>query len=166
MITYLAPDYGYTDHDAHAITKIFLGGSIEMGAAVKWQDALTEFLSSYEDDVIVLNPRRDDWDASWIQDPTPGTQFHDQVTWELDAQEDSDIHVYYFDPKTKSPITLFELGTFGIISPETTIVCCPPDFYRYGNVKIFCDRHDIKLVHIYEELEEVLAYWLEQIEEE
>ena len=42
---------------------LFLAGSIEMGAAVNWQDRLTTDLTPSP--VRILNPRRDDWDSSW-----------------------------------------------------------------------------------------------------
>lgn len=86
---------------------VFLGGSIEMGAAEPWQDQLVERLQHLK--VRFFNPRRDDWDASWTQsinDP----QFTQQVNWELDTLEYCDLIVFYFDPATKSPITLMELG--------------------------------------------------------
>lgn len=130
---------------------VFLGGSIEMGAAENWQDRIA---TAVEDlDVTLLNPRRDDWDSSWVQDPTPGTQFHDQVAWELDGQTTADIIVYYFDPNTKSPITLLELGLFG---DHHVIVCCPQTFWRYGNVAIVCQWVGATLVHTFDELVEEL----------
>lgn len=127
---------------------IFLGGSIDMGAAENWQDRITKDLSAYEN-LVILNPRRDDWDSSWVQDPTPGTQFHEQVSWELDRQEEADINVYYFAADSKSPITLLELGLF---AAENVIVCCPKEFYRYGNVKMVCDRLDVTFVESYKDL--------------
>jgi hypothetical protein len=66
------------EHKVDDRLTIFLGGSIDMGAAELWQDRLVR-------DLVILNPRRDDWDSSWVQDPTPGTQFYKQVAWELDA---------------------------------------------------------------------------------
>lgn len=127
---------------------IFLGGSIDMGAAENWQDRLTKDLSDYKD-VVILNPRRDDWDSSWKQDPTPGTQFYEQVAWELGQQENADVLVYYFAVDSKSPITLLELGLFGA---DNVIVCCPKEFYRYGNVKMVCDRYEITMVETYEDM--------------
>lgn len=127
---------------------IFLGGSIDMGAAENWQERLTKDLSSYEE-IVILNPRRDDWDSSWVQDPTPGTQFYEQVDWELDCQEQADIIVYYFSADSKAPITLLELGLF---NGDNVVVCCPKEFYRYGNVKMVCDRYDITIVETYNEL--------------
>ena len=134
----------------HSDYLVFLGGSIEMGVAENWQDRLIHALGGFPDSVILLNPRRDDWDSSWIQDPTPGTQFHSQVTWELRAQEAASVNVYYFDPNTTSPITLMELGAFG--ESIHTIVCCSPSYYRYGNVAVFCARYNIPLVRSFDEL--------------
>lgn len=132
--------------------RIFLGGSIEMGVAEQWQERLVTALGGYPDSIVLANPRRDDWDSSWEQDPTPGTKFYEQVTWELDNQETCDLAVYYFDAATKSPITLMELGAFGLQDTDATIVCCPPDFWRYGNVAVFCKRYGILLVHSFDEL--------------
>ena len=134
---------------------VFLGGSIDMGAAENWQDRLSKDLADYSDDLILVNPRRDDWDSSWIQDPTPGTQFYEQVDWELEQQEDASMIVYYFAADSKAPITLLELGIFGRglgPGPFNVIVCCPKEFYRYGNVKMVCDRYTIKMVESYDDL--------------
>lgn len=37
-------------------------------------------------------------------------QFRQQVEWELNALSVADLIVFYFDPATRSPITLLELG--------------------------------------------------------
>jgi len=128
---------------------IFLAGSIEMGKAVDWQTQLVEQLAPFSD-VTLFNPRRDDWDSSWkqsIDDP----QFLEQVEWELDHIENSDLVVFYFDPATKSPISLLELGIV-CASKKDAIVCCPPDFYRKGNVDITCSKHFVDVVETLEEL--------------
>jgi hypothetical protein len=137
---------------AHKDYTIFLGGSIEMGRAEPWQDKLVTALGGFPDSVVMMNPRRADWDSSLAQDPTPGTQFHEQVTWELEQQELADIIIYYFDPATQSPITLMELGAYGYSYSQHVIVCCPPSYYRYGNVAVFCARYGITLVHTFTEL--------------
>jgi hypothetical protein len=131
----------------HRLT-LFLGGSIDMGAAELWQDKLTDDLADY-DDLVILNPRRDDWDFSWAQDPTPGTQFYEQVDWELRWQDEADLIVYYFAADSKAPITLLEMGLF---SGDHVLVCCPPSFYRYGNVKMVCRRYGIDMVESYDEM--------------
>ena len=101
---------------------VFTAGSIEMGKAEPWQDKLAKEFT--KENVIFFNPRREDWDSSWTQDPTPGTKFHEQVTWELDYIEKSDLVIFYFDPKTQSPISLLELGLCLSFS-KPVIVCCP-----------------------------------------
>lgn len=137
---------------------IFLGGSIDMGAAENWQERLTKDLSGYKD-LVLLNPRRDDWDSSWIQDPTPGTKFYEQVEWELECQEQADVNIYYFTADSKAPITLLELGLF---NDDNVVVCCPKEFYRYGNVKMVCDRYSITMVESYDELIKLLREALDE----
>lgn len=126
------------------LKKIFFGGSIEMNKAEDWQNKLFDDIKDI--DCIVLNPRRDDWDSSWKQDPTPGTKFHGQVTWELDAQRDSDIIVYYFAGKTMSPITLLELG---LHINKNIIVYVDDAYERAGNVIITCKYHNVYCTNNY-----------------
>jgi hypothetical protein len=121
--------------------RLFLAGSIEMGAAEDWQTRLTGKLLESGIGCDILNPRRDDWDSSWrqsIDDP----QFSEQVRWELNAMERSDVICFYFSPGTQSPITLLELGLWARDCGHTTkIVCCPDGFWRKGNVDVVCDRY-------------------------
>ena len=139
------------------ITKVFLAGSIEMGKAEKWQDRLVERVADL--DVVLFNPRRDDWDSSWKQDPTPGTQFHEQVNWELEHIHKSDLVVFYFDPNTQSPITLLELG-YVIGSGKQAIVCCPDGYFRKGNVVISSELTKTSVLNSFEELSAQLRKWI------
>ena len=121
-------------------TSVFLAGSIEMGKAEDWQTTFTKSLG--DADILVLNPRRDDWDSSWkqtIDDP----QFNEQVTWELTSLEKADHIVMYFDPETQAPISLLELGLFA--SSGKMMVCCPEGFWRKGNVDIVCKRYHVPM---------------------
>ena len=129
--------------------KIFLAGSIEMGKAIDWQKDIEDYLS--KTDVCILNPRRDNWDSSWKQEIS-NPQFVGQVEWELDGQDKADLIVMYFDPATKSPITLLELGLFK--DSKRLMVCCPVGFWRKGNVDIVCRRYGIKQVDTLNELKE------------
>ena len=129
---------------------IFLAGSIDMGSAENWQDRMERDLSDLEN-IVVYNPRRDDWDSSWVQDPTEGTQFHEQVAWELDHIEDANLVIVYFADGSKSPITLLELGIISRMDKYVAIYCTP-NFYRYGNVKMVADRYDIPVFEDYESL--------------
>lgn len=129
---------------------IFLAGSIDMGSAENWQERMENDLSDFEN-LIVFNPRRDVWNAALPQDPTPGTEFHEQVTWELDHIESANLVVVYFSDGSASPITLLELGMLARMDKEV-IIYCTPKFHRYGNVKIVADRHDIRVCQSYDEL--------------
>lgn len=136
---------------------IFLAGSIEMGNAEEWQSSIEAKLEAAIDllgyrpkswnpmnppymDFVLLNPRRDDWDSSWQQkyeDP----HFYQQVEWELTALKEADHIIMYFDPGTKSPISLLELGLYAASSKM--VVVCPEGFYRKGNVDIVCDQYNV-----------------------
>lgn len=132
---------------------IFLAGSIEMGAAENWQQKLYESLGS---DWTIINPRRDDWDSSWTQE-FENPQFFQQVVWELTSLEQADLIVMYFDPATKAPISLFEMGLF-LRSGKMKVVC-PPGFWRKGNVEVACFMYDVPL---YDSLEDLLKEMIEQ----
>lgn len=132
----------------HSTTPLlFLAGSIEQGTAQKWQQATIDFLK--DTNVIILDPRRDDWDAS-VEDDTEAMQ--EQVTWELQGLEEADIVLIHFDPQTKSPISLLELGLLLAGDSHTElIVSCAPDFYRYKNVRITCERYEVTVYNTIEE---------------
>jgi hypothetical protein len=132
-------------------TKIFLGGSIEMGKAVNWQKELIERLR--DEPITFINPRRDDWDSSWVQEIT-NPQFREQVEWELSGLEESDIIIMVFDPKTMSPISLLELGLQS--KSNKMVVMCPEGFWRKGNVDIVCEKYNIKQVKNIDELVEYI----------
>jgi len=127
--------------------KLFLAGSIELGAAEDWQQKVEGLLNNT--DWVIFNPRRDNWDNSWVQSIN-NPQFREQVEWELKAQEEADKIIMYFDPSTKSPISLLELGLFGRERGKM-IVVCPDGFWRKGNVDIVCERYKIKQVGTLEE---------------
>lgn len=121
---------------------VFLAGTIEMGNSLNWQAAIIEELKTSAS--IIYNPRRDDWDSSWKQD-LEDPQFNNQVNWELQMLEEADVVVMYFDPTSKSPISLLELGLLAAKKPSQCFVCCPEGFWRKGNVDIVCDKYGIKM---------------------
>ena len=119
----------------------FLAGSIEQGTADDWQTTLTAALADL--DVVVLNPRRDEWDASWRQS-IDEPRFRGQVEWELDGLERADVIAMWFAPATRAPITLLELGLHA--RGGKVVVGCPDGFWRRGNVEIVCARFGIPLL--------------------
>jgi hypothetical protein len=119
---------------------LFLAGSIDMGAADDWQAELASALA--DRDLVILNPRRDDWDPSWRQS-IDEPQFRGQVEWELDALDRADVIAMWFAPGTKAPITLLELGLHA--RGGKLVVGCPDGYWRKGNVEVVCARHAIPL---------------------
>ena len=124
---------------------VFLAGSIEMGSCGDWQFKVSTSLMMQS--VTIYNPRRDNWDSSWEQDIN-NPNFYEQVNWELDMLDNADIIFMYFDPDTKSPISLLELGLYADkcgsdVWHKEMIVCCPKGFWRKGNVDIVCQRYGI-----------------------
>jgi nucleoside 2-deoxyribosyltransferase len=147
--------------DAYWNIKIFLAGSIEMGKAEPWQDVLIKQLEAlpmeHNHDIVVFNPRRAEWDASWEQDIS-NPKFTEQVDWELDNLDRSDIIVFYFDPNTMSPITLMELG-YVINLDKNLVVCCPKGFWRRGNVQVLCERYNIPVLDSFDDIVEVVKFF-------
>jgi hypothetical protein len=130
---------------------VFLAGSIEMGVAEKWQEKVIAALS--DKPIRFLNPRRTDWDSSWSQD-IHNEQFVEQVTWELNSLEMAQIVIMYFDPNTKSPISLLELGLHA--KEQKLVVLCPDGFWRKGNVDVVCEFYGINQVDTFDELIEFI----------
>lgn len=142
MITVIKPPFSITKINSRNRVRIFLAGSIEMGKAIDWQTDFLDELKAYNlyQDIVVMNPRRDDWNDSWVHE-FENPQFYQQVNWELNALDKADIIVMYFSPGTKSPISLLELGLYA--SSKKLLVCCPEGFWRKGNVDIVCEKYSI-----------------------
>jgi hypothetical protein len=116
---------------------LFLAGSTDVE---NWQDRAGEALK--ESGWVVLNPRREDWDDTWVESKEDA-RFRKQVEWELAAQEmERTTILMYFDPLSKSPISLLELGLFA--RTGRMIVVCPEGFWKKGNVDIICDRYGVR----------------------
>lgn len=114
---------------------IFLGGTIELGKARDWQSELIQWFNTRDcaDHILLINPRRAEWNADWpINDPE-FPQLKEQINWELAHQDEADLVVYFLADKTMSPITLLEIGTF---SDKKPIICAEPDYLRRANVRL------------------------------
>jgi hypothetical protein len=135
MIVFKPPAPVVTD-----LRSIFLAGSIEMGSADDWQSRLITALDGR--DIAILNPRRDEWDASWRQS-IDEPKFREQVEWELDNLDRADVIAMWFARDTKAPITLLELGLHA--AGGKLIVGCPDGFWRKGNVEVVCERYGVPL---------------------
>jgi hypothetical protein len=122
--------------------RIFLAGSIEMGTADNWQEKFIKNLDSeiskeHSEEICIFNPRRADWDNTWIQS-IENPYFSQQVNWELENLERATHIIMYFQPGTQSPISLLELGLHA--KSGKLIVISPTGFWRKGNIDILCNK--------------------------
>jgi hypothetical protein len=124
-------------HDTVGYHTLFLAGSIEMGLAQDWQkDACRILGEAFQ----IYNPRRKDWDNKWNHD---SAELYRQITWEQERIMSSDIVLFYFDPETKSPVTLLELGQCLEVDDKSIIVVCPDGFWKKTNVVLTCERYGV-----------------------
>ena len=126
---------------------------IENGKADLWQDKLSEILINKFENIIILNPRRENWNSALKQDLT-NPEFYEQVDWEYNSLESSDYILIYFQPNTYSPISLMELGLFA--ANKKVIVCCPEGFWRKGNVDFICKKFELTVIENYEDIVSIL----------
>lgn len=125
---------------------VFLAGSIEMDKAVNWQKKCEELL---QDQYVIFNPRRNEWDSSWSQ-TIENDNFREQVNWELSALEKADIVIMYFAENTMSPISLLEFGLYTQSNKMKVVV--EENFWRKGNIDIVCERYSVEQFKTLEEL--------------
>lgn len=125
---------------------VFLAGSIEMDKAINWQKRCEELL---QDQFVIFNPRRNEWDSSWSQ-TIENIHFKEQVSWELQALERADIIIMYFVGDTMSPILLLEFGLYAQSHKMKVVV--EENFWRKGNIDIVCERYSVEQFKTLEEL--------------
>lgn len=120
---------------------VFLAGSIDDGSAADWQAELLAALAGAPG--VVLNPRRARWDPAWSSAPDH-PELRRQIDWELAAMEAAASIAFYFAPGTQAPVTLLELG----LAARTgkAVVCCPPGYWRKGNVDATCAWYRVPCV--------------------
>jgi len=127
---------------------IFLAGTIDMGNSRNWQEEFVNEVKSWKDEevtYVIYNPRRVEDFGKDLE------EFDYQVKWELNQLEAADLIVMHILGTSKSPITLLELGLFARSGKLEVI--CEPEFYRYDNVRITCDRYSVP---IYKSMDEFL----------
>lgn len=118
--------------------KLFLAGTIDMGSSENWQDSFTRYiindfsLRNPKARLSIYSPRREVFDKS---------SEVEQIEWEMDRLDHSDVILINFLPESKSPISLLELGLYS--QSKKLIVVCPKEFYRYHNVRLTCLKYRI-----------------------
>ena len=150
QLTVVKPPAGIAlHHMAMATPSVFLGGSIEMGKAEDWQAKFIEDMQGMN--LVVMSPRRDHWNPD-LEQSINCPEFVEQVEWELNHLDIADHIVMNFIPGTMSPISLLEFGMYA--DSGKMLVCCPPGFWRKGNVEIVCKRFGIPLFENFDALVE------------
>ena len=140
------------DYDYEWPTKLFLAGSIENGKATDWQQ---EVIKSFKDyDISIYNPRRSKWNPE-LEQSFKCQVFNDQVVWEQKHLENCNYVLMNLLGDTMSPISLLELGQLSFMTKKGTVVVCPDEFWRRGNVEVVCVLYKIPL---YKTLDEGIAH--------
>lgn len=134
----------------YAFTKkvqtMFLAGTIDMGNSEDWQAQVisemeqTNIGRDKEFTLRIFNPRRRDFQKDAAQ-TMENEYFYEQVMWEQTFINISDIIFFNFLPDSKSPVTMMELGEMVKHTgknDKAIIVVCPKEFWRRGNVEVFC----------------------------
>lgn len=126
-------------HGEYDDFSVFLAGTIDDGQSKNWQRKLiNKVYSELPDNVIVFNPRRDNWNKNADVDT-----LREQINWEQERLSNSSIIVMVLLDDSKSPVSLMELGEF--CDSQKIVVFCTENFYRFENVKDLCERFEIPL---------------------
>lgn len=119
---------------------VFLAGTIDNGDSLNWQNkTIIELMNLGINDIEIYNPRREHWN------PNPSKEEMEyQIKWEQEYLDKADFIVMVLLDDSKSPISLLELGLYA--KSNKLIVFCTPDFYRWDNVRLTCEKYNIQLV--------------------
>lgn len=120
---------------------IFLAGTIDNGNSYNWQYYLSADLADMKDkkyNFTIYNPRREKWN--------PNDDIKYQIRWEQEYLDKADTILMYFDSKSKSPITLLELGLYA--QSNKILVVLGRGFYRSDNVIETCNKYRIPIIYV------------------
>lgn len=119
---------------------VFLAGTIDNGNSFNWQDkTITELIKLGIKDLEVYNPRRKHWN-----DNPSKEDMEYQIKWEQNHLDKADIIAMVLLDDSKSPISLLEMGLYA--NTDKLIVFCTPNFYRWDNVRLTCEKYHIELI--------------------
>ena len=117
---------------------VFLAGTIDNGDSLNWQDKVIIELINLGIECEVFNPHREHWN------PKPTKEdMEKQIKWEQNHLDSADIIAMVLLDDSKSPISLLEMGLYA--KSKKLIVFCTPEFYRYDNVRLTCEKYKIPL---------------------
>ena len=128
-----------TENQESKNKSVFLAGTIDNGNSLNWQDKTIIELNNLGFDCDIYNPRREHWNPNYSID-----DLVNQIKWEQYHLDKADIIIMVLQDDSKSPISLLELGLYA--KSKKIIVFCTPNFYRWHNVKLTCDKYKIELI--------------------
>ena len=67
-----------------------------------------------------------------------------QIKWEQDYLDKANVIAMVLLDDSKSPISLLEMGLYA--NTDKLIVFCTPNFYRWDNVRLTCEKYHIELI--------------------
>lgn len=119
---------------------VFLAGTIDNGNSLNWQDkTIIELINLGVKNLEVFNPRREHWNPN----PTK-EEMEKQIKWEQEHLDKANVIAMVLLDDSKSPISLLELGLYA--KSKKLIVFCTPNFYRWDNVRLTCEKYNITLI--------------------
>lgn len=119
---------------------VFLAGTIDNGDSLNWQNkTIIELMNLGINDIEIYNPRREHWNSNSSKE-----EMEYQIKWEQEYLDKADFIAMVLLDDSKSPISLLELGLYA--KSNKLIVFCTPDFYRWDNVRLTCEKYNIQLV--------------------
>jgi hypothetical protein len=119
---------------------VFLAGTIDNGNSLNWQDkTIIELINLGVKNLEVYNPRREHWNSN----PTK-KEMEKQIKWEQEHLDKVDVIAMVLLDDSKSPISLLEMGLYA--KSDKLVVFCTPNFYRWDNVRLTCEKYNIELV--------------------
>eukprot|EP00029_Vermamoeba_vermiformis_P009588 TRINITY_DN4829_c0_g1_i1.p1 TRINITY_DN4829_c0_g1~~TRINITY_DN4829_c0_g1_i1.p1 ORF type:complete len:202 (+),score=8.81 TRINITY_DN4829_c0_g1_i1:33-638(+) len=141
---------------------LFLGGGVT--GCPNWQGEVTEKLKVKCPRLILLNPKRANFDVN-------DTSLHDQqIDWEFRHLRLASAVMFWFPCETLCPITLYELGTWSILSQQTgakLFVGCHPEYKRKADVETQTKlvRPDVCVVSSIDDIVQQIADWYNNLNE-
>lgn len=139
-IRLITPETNENIDNESLFKSVFLGGTIDNGDSLNWQNLVINELLNSEIDCEIYNPRRE----HWVEDQT-SEEIEKQIKWEQNHLDKADLIIMVLLDNSKSPISLLELGLYA--ASKKLIVFCTSDFYRYDNVRLTCEKYNVELVH-------------------
>lgn len=126
--------------------KVFLGGAIDMGAAVDWQAQVIDALRDLPD-LVLFNPRRPQFTAE-MQD--------EQIRWELAAMQAADAVLMWFPKNAQAPIALLETGLY--LRSGKLLLGVEAGYHRARNLELTATWCDVPLYDTLSDLLDALRH--------